>query len=391
MLYLFNSAARTEYVKNVLNTLNFPSGAVNMYQYSVSNSNYNYVDNSANPSISHKFVGVDVLIVYMDRDKTPFVFYPLRTGTLVDTECREGRVYYYVKMGEYVSTNNIQEFNQDLRNLAGSRLYCETLDGATGQVTKHGYFAFLNTAVNLLCNNSGSITQGEDKWLETAQQIKDCKKFKDENNCVFTKVTLKKGNHIVLPTCKKRVWYYKLSLAKKYTMEIDYYLGKPSLVTGPNRNEINSLLSPDKDALQISNSSQAVGTQQGVLKYPLSSKSFGENSTKMSFSMKDDTICFAQKPIFYKTGIKLRRVLALVFLSIVLFLCHFISGLNVEASIKNLSPLEATGDIDIFQRFILWWARIVEQYDSVITTGAAGLATGCTLIVAKFMGKKEEK
>ena len=40
MLYLFNSGARPEYVKNVLHTLHLPKGAINKYQYEIDRTNY---------------------------------------------------------------------------------------------------------------------------------------------------------------------------------------------------------------------------------------------------------------------------------------------------------------------------------------------------------------
>lgn len=191
MLFLFNSAVKPEYVKNVLNTLHFPAGAINMYQYSQQSGDYNYVDESADIRKNDSLKDMDVLISYIDRDQDPFVFYPLRKGKLVSIETHAGRVYYNVKLGEYAFTNDVNRFNAFLHENVDTFLYSE--ENNCDKVAKKGYFAF---AYDLDISNL--VEAGKDKWLETVHEIEKCKKFAEDNSCVFTRFSLKNGGEKML-------------------------------------------------------------------------------------------------------------------------------------------------------------------------------------------------
>ena len=372
-----------------MNTLSFPIGAVNEYQYSVTNGSYNYVDDSANPEKNKKLIGEDVLIIYMDRDQVPFKFFPLRKGVLVDVELRNGRAYYYVKLDEYVYANSIDQFNEQLQNCVGNYLFNEIID-ETGTNTQKGFFAFLHDEPN----NSAlikSITAGRDNWLSVIKQIEGCKKFKEENNCVFTKFSLSRGNRVIAPTRKKKDWYYRLAPSKEYSAVIDCYFINKTMFESESKCDVRCILDADNNALHIRNKEQALGTPQKPISFTLFSTDLGINSVKQQFlsNNSDQPISYAQKPIPFKTRISSTRIVWILLLALVLFIADVISGLKTETIIPRYEELLTNGCLSNYQSVVLFFAKLTNRYCEIVPAVSAAVKTGCTAAIAWLIGKKK--
>lgn len=380
MLFLFNSAARAEYVKNVLNTINLPVGAVNDYQYSQTNGSYNYVDDSADIKELKKLKKDDVLISYMDRDQYPFVFYPLRKGKLVDIKKEAGRLYYYVKLGEYVTAKDIQLYNSFLRENVEKFLYNETT-ADDGTITPNGFFAF-DSALNI----EDKLDTQLDGWKSTISQIQNCKKIKDENCSIFTRISLKKGKKTLFPKNKGRDWYYRLTIAKNYSIEISYFF------VDEDEYEGKLSLNNDQNCISLRKHIHETGNRTSVAPFDLHSDKFGRDSISQQFEVEEakKSVRFAQKPIFVKVGIDCWKILGIIAPLAFMFVCSVISGMDTEQIIAQCEEIQKAGSgLSGYQSILYCLATLIKPYWDLIPTITAAIKTVCTAIIAWILGKKE--
>ncbi len=208
MLYLFNSGARPEYVRNVLNTLHLPNGAINTYQYE--SMPYDYVDSSVF-SVSE---GERVVISFIDRDDVEpqrNKYIPLRFGVLKKCEKNQGKLYIYVELKNFVSTES--NFDSELKSSFQEKLFYKE------NGTEHGFLAFAGKEV-VSAQNDGDAQ----KWIDTVKRVMDCSKLKN-SNCVYTHLTIRdKKGKAISPVSKEKDWEYNLKSNRAYKVNIDYYI-----------------------------------------------------------------------------------------------------------------------------------------------------------------------
>lgn len=105
MLYVFNSGFRDNYIVNVLNTLCLPRGATNVYSYGVISPDSPGAGNISLEEASRVTalpINEPTTIIFIDRlrDGQPYLYHPLRRGTLVSAKVTDGRLYVRVKLLE---------------------------------------------------------------------------------------------------------------------------------------------------------------------------------------------------------------------------------------------------------------------------------------------------
>lgn len=381
MLFLFNSAAKPEYVKNLLSTLSLPSGAINEYQYSQTSSDYNYVDVSADPNGGNNLKGIDVLILLMDKSKAPFMYYPLRKGSLISAESRAGRVYYKVELGDYVFSEEISQFNLFLQNNFGEYLFSEIHDKNGMRVSK-GYYAFAYDG-----DISAHIMTGEDNWIKIVHQIERCENLEKDSHCVFTKISIKDGEKILMPSRREKEWFYKLKLLKKYSVAIDYYFSEESEC------EAECSLKTPSDLVQIDPQTYETGNRQGVVYFTLHTKQFGKGSIMQGFSQGNREakalLRAAHKPLEFKIGINRKRVIFVAILLAILFVCNVTATINADAVFLHYGTQIDKDGMGFYQKCILWLANLVNDYCEIVPTIAASISAVVTAAIAWIFGKKK--
>jgi len=82
MIYLFNSAYRPLYTRNILNTIFIPPGGINEYRYSVRGNDIHIAPGSCS-EFKNAPAGIPIVIIFIDRfGRSGYEYHPLRKGRL---------------------------------------------------------------------------------------------------------------------------------------------------------------------------------------------------------------------------------------------------------------------------------------------------------------------
>ncbi len=297
MLYLFNSGARPEYVKNVLHTLHLPKGAINKYQYEIDRTNY------VDPAIKYpsKKEREKVLIVFIDRhDDNPDAnkYIPLRYGELQRIELKESKVFFYVKLCDYISEPSY--FQEKFKEKFHDKLFYAK------ENKEHGHLAFKGDDI------IGDYVSGNDDWFEIVKNISECSYLK-ETKCIFTKFTLKnKNSKIVAPTIKNGEWSYKLKKYDSCKLDISYYI--PFAEEMPNAETVY-FKANDFSKNYLNDPTQTLGAQLGSIESSLINCDDIKKKFTISYLLEPSNtnvnIKYSDKPIpftFVKTNWFLRFI-----------------------------------------------------------------------------------
>jgi len=337
MLYLFNSAARPEYVKNVLNTLHLPSGAINKYQYEGEPNNY------AEDLACSTPIGEKVVISFVDRhddepEKNKYI--PLRFGVLKKYENKQGKSYFYVELKGFVST--FENFDSELKSSFKSKLFYKE------NGTEHGYLAFSGKEIVSVQNDGNS-----EGWVDVVRRVMECSNL-IEGNCVYTHFTIcNKNDDVVLPVCEGDRWQYSLKRNETYSINIDYYI--PFAEEASNANTIQFELDSTSGGV-IKPHTSTWGTQNGRQKCQFIDVN-GKNNLLINYSLKSSDvskkIMFSEEQVYitFKKKNWIVRALPFALFAISAFLSTLI------ASMKDYS-VETEEGANIVERFISWIAEL---------------------------------
>lgn len=232
MIYLFNSASRPLYTTNVLNTLHLPKGCTNEYRYRYSgdrvNINLANIDNFTNNSI-----GKEVVIIYIDRfAESGYKYYPLRNGKIDSVKDINDKLFFTVKLLEYLYTTNIESFNEKIKSSL-SEFNIPTLTDGKPKNPDDGYYAIENK--NILGQVETKI--GDNFWTDIVESIKETKSFNSEEyDFVFSKCSRvrnnEKGKSIYI---KKNDGAYAFEVKRDYKYEMRF-----SYIFPAQENDIDS-------------------------------------------------------------------------------------------------------------------------------------------------------
>lgn len=175
MIYLFNSAYRALYTRNVLNTLFIPKGGTNEYRYRVrgeithiaADSYGDFINTASNEPVA---------VTFIDRfGDTGYVYHPLRKGRLVSCREEQDRLFFRVRLEEFVYPRDIGSFNHVFtRSLGPMGLPC--LTGNDPRNADDGYYAIkagsLFTAVN-------DFDWGDDAWRNAVENLRKTQAFSE--------------------------------------------------------------------------------------------------------------------------------------------------------------------------------------------------------------------
>lgn len=255
MLYLFNSSSRSVYLDNVFATLCLPYGIENTFQYS-------YIKNNAvDETAIDVSEGEDVLVIYIDKYSEMVKSYvPLRRGELVRSEKMDGRIYYYVKMLDYVHSTNIEEFSSYINSLFKGKIYHKDK-----KERWNGFLAIRDERG--LTDGQRCICTNQESWINTVEALSDRELFKKEYSLFIRfEITDLKGNTINT-NCVENTWGLNLVSQNTYFLKVstyikDYFSKKPMEKLHLDISDTNNLC-----GLQITR--QEIGSTQTYFKFPI--------------------------------------------------------------------------------------------------------------------------
>lgn len=239
MIYLFNSAYRSLYTTNVLNTLFLPVGCTNEYRYRHSGTGSIHINPDSFNNFLNTESGIPVCIIFIDRfSKDGYTYHPLRLGNLVSVKDQDSRLYFKVALGQFVFPRSFDLFNQELIELLGEA-GLPKLTGEDPLETSDGFYAIQGG--NLIQGDNFSF--GDEAWGETVDRIRLTRAFRnysddeeraEENvpsrEAVFlqAKIIDKQGNEISGKTINgngllriNNTSNYQLRLTYRYPSQLD--------------------------------------------------------------------------------------------------------------------------------------------------------------------------
>jgi hypothetical protein len=224
MIYLFNSAARELYKKNVLNTLLLPIGFENEFRYTFQNG-HNYVDDKIlrNEYKFKKEESKKIMIVFIDRDHpSGYYFYPFRMAKYLSHRTEGNQVLFKVQLEEYIFPKNIQQFNDTFKQrfLTTGLPQKSVTDPA---LSSDGYFALTGDSV-IAAND---LFTGDKAWVNFIDAAALCNAFGNNStmSTIFPKLTVYKDDNFtkpLKPTRKKNSSFLKLRKNSRYTLKYSY-------------------------------------------------------------------------------------------------------------------------------------------------------------------------
>lgn len=248
MIYLFNSGFRPNYTQNVNRTLFLPTGWTNEYRYRFNGERPNIdptkVDDFLNLNRFYKFKKEEVLICFIDRfAEGGYSYHPLRRGKLVKCFINGDKLFFRVKLLEFISPNNNNEFNAQIKTIGN----LPHLTDNDPEYSNDGFYAIKN---NDITKKTISYISGENAWNKITDDIKVTRAFiaNDIKETVFARLSINSNSRFrdnKFPIIRKDNCFFKITKSHKYSLNLFYKY--PNQV---QNNTVNLRLST-KDSLKV--------------------------------------------------------------------------------------------------------------------------------------------
>ena len=226
MIYLFNSAFRTRYVRNVLNTLYLPEHCVNEYRYKFTGDL---------PNISAGFYSglgnlqprSDCVIIFIDRyAEGGYRYHPLRKAKLLGHRVEADYLYFKVELLDFIYPQNLEQFNQilvgQLNNLGMPRL----TDG-NPENTHDGYYAIQSESIFGRFND---FKAKDDAWTSAVTDLASTRALRtdDDQWPVFVKAAIqsRKDATSLMPIIQNQISLFQLTKDEVFQLVLTYRFPK---------------------------------------------------------------------------------------------------------------------------------------------------------------------
>jgi hypothetical protein len=178
VLYLFNSAYRTRYLINVLNTLYLPNGSTNEYRYRYRPGTGPDEHVNVNPEDVGRLRSLPgltpVTIVFVDRfHEGGYYYHPLRQGTFAYEHEEGDRMFFRARLGDYIYPRDSDAFNQMFSERLASH-GIPHLSGRDPWTSDDGWYV---VPADDVFSRRGDYHCGEDAWETCVDQLSRCRAF----------------------------------------------------------------------------------------------------------------------------------------------------------------------------------------------------------------------
>lgn len=255
MIYLFNSAYSKKYLSNVLNTLYLPFGSTNRYRYVI---DQNLNSNSLRDL--KKAINQEVTIVFINRFGTNnYIYYPLRSGILLDIVESAPQAHFFVKLREHLSPRDHESLQKAIVTALGSE-GLPSLSDDDPFCVRDGEYA-INSEINITSNDDW-FTE-EEAWFTNAKLLSNCEAFmskheggrlEENDSPIFLYSSFLMSGKKKPEDCIRTVGnttLHKINAGKSVILRVKYFIPRKEEQKLKNL----SLLFMSKDVLSISNGS----------------------------------------------------------------------------------------------------------------------------------------
>lgn len=222
MIYLFNSAFRPRYVRNVLNTLYLPEHCANEYRYRVTGDK---------PNISAKFhsglrnlqPGIECVVTFIDRYADGgYRYHPLRKARFLGHRVVADYVYLKVELLEFIYPQSLERFNESLIDqLNNDGMPCLT-DGIP-ENQHDGYYAIQSDSI---FGRFEDFKTKDDAWTNAVTALSSTKALRtdDEQWPIFLKVAIqnRKTAMSLIPIVQNQTALFQLTKDEVYELVLTY-------------------------------------------------------------------------------------------------------------------------------------------------------------------------
>ncbi|MCL1857691.1 MAG: hypothetical protein FWF92_00455 [Oscillospiraceae bacterium] len=391
MLYLFNSGYWQNHINNLLNTLHFPKGVINVYQYKTDDPSYSISQNAINAR-----VGTKVLINYIDRLSSPeFCYYPMRYGKLVKCEKNNTNIYFHIELCDYCNAQDINDFNNNFSSSFDNTLFKNKDNSVIMPVENQqteGCLAFCENTYDLKIMNL--LSSDHNSWKETVEQLSNCELFKN-NFPIFTKVKILNAKDKEVSIKRKNLKNnFILRVGNTYNFKTTYYL--PYI----NQNikfkaYINTASNPD--VFLKKEDSKLFGAATGDENFSCNiSKEVKNCIVDIKYEAKigdakDDKntqLLIANKPIPIITKSKCSKWWKVILFAVLFAISSFILSVQVDNIIEEVKILNTAGDPVPMQLNIFYQiARILDSFKYIYQVIFSIVSSLSLFFLVKIYGK----
>ena len=382
MLYLFNSSSRGIYLDNVFATLYLPHGYENVFQYS-------FIKNPAvdeNAKIAS--VGEDVLIIFLDKfSKESKRYIPLRKGVLSRTEIKDGRIYYFVRLLDYVHATDLKNFSAYIGNVFKLKVYHEIQKDHWA-----GFLAIRDEKSDI--EKRSSLCVSEDSWINTVGVLSDRELFKKEYS-LFTRfeITDCKGNKIETRNLEK-TWGYKLISQNIYYLNISTYIN--GLFSEYPMTTLHLIISDTDELCGHQMTKQEVGSSQTFISIPikisdvdaLKKTLFKISCEETSINGKSIRSSNRDCTVFISEGHKAYTKKAIIVICVILFaISTWINTLPVSNILADISKEMDAGSVGWYKTFLYDLCLLLDSAKYYYSAISSAVITLATVVLIHYYGK----
>jgi hypothetical protein len=235
MIYLFNSAYRALYTRNVLNTLFIPKGGTNEYRYRAKGA-INHIAADSYGDFVNAASNEPIAITFIDRfGDAGYVYHPLRIGKLVTCREEQDRLFFRVILEDFVYPRDFGRFNRAITQSLGPReLPC--LRGSDPFKADDGYYAIKAGSLFTTVND---FHWGDDAWENAVENLRKTRAFiemlhpdvarKEEDiaprEFIFVKCDIcsqSTQRELVVPQLRKDMAVFDLLRGERYEFLLSY-------------------------------------------------------------------------------------------------------------------------------------------------------------------------
>jgi hypothetical protein len=198
MIYLFNSAFRPRYLKNVLNTLYLPEHCSNEYRYRFTGDKPN-ISPGFYSGLQNLHLGTECVVTFIDRySDGGYTYHPLRKARYLGHRVVADYVYLKVELLDFIYPQDLQRFNQ---NLLG-QLNDKGIPRLTDSKPEYAHDGLYAIESNSIFGRFEDFKAKDDAWTTAVTALSSTKALRTDGDQwpVFIKLGIQSRKERVAPT-----------------------------------------------------------------------------------------------------------------------------------------------------------------------------------------------